>query len=201
MLEIENLQIIRAGRSLLQDLSFKVPRGALLQITGANGCGKTSLLRSLCGFTATDAGEIRWQGKALATCLPEYYLQLCYVGHQTALNPNLSVQENLQFYARLLTGKKLSDSSKILATFGLTAQQHSLTQNLSAGQQQRLALARLQLSNRVLWILDEPFSALDIAAVNNLQELFQNHAANGGSVIFTSHQQLSLDNLTQLALA
>jgi len=201
MLEIENLQLIRAGRSLLQNLSFKVPRGSVLQITGANGCGKTSLLRTLCGFTPADAGEIRWQGDKLATCLPEYYLQLCYVGHQTALNANLSVQENLQFYARLLTAKKLKDCSEILETFGLTAQQHSLTQNLSAGQKQRLALARLQLSNRALWILDEPFTALDNAAINTLKDLFKNHSNNGGSVIFTSHQVLSLENLTKLALA
>jgi len=200
MLEIENLQLIRAGRSLLHNLSFSVPQGCILQITGANGCGKTSLLRTLCGFAAVDVGEIRWRGKALATCLAEYYLQLCYLGHQTALHANLTVEENLQFYARLLTGNKLNDSSNILQMFGLTAQQHSLTQNLSAGQKQRLALARLQLSKRVLWILDEPFNALDIAALHNLQELFQNHAASGGSVIFTSHQQLSLNNLTQLAL-
>jgi heme exporter protein A len=179
---------------LFHGVSFKLEKHALLHVAGENGSGKTSLLRILCGLGAAEAGEVRWRGESIRTLREGYRRELVYLGHAGALKEDLSAHENLQL-ACTLSGQPATDSAAhaALAAFGLAACEHLPERSLSQGQKRRSALARLSLSINVsLWILDEPFSALDTAAVQYLEQLIIRYVEGGGSVIFTTHQDAAI---------
>lgn len=194
MLEVSNLKCVRGERPLFDKLAFKLEGGTLLYVRGANGCGKTSLLRILCGLSPPDAGHIAWNGVAIKTQGEAYRRELFYLGHHNALQEALTVADNLAFYAALAGHTPCAkDTASALARLGLRACQSRLVRQLSQGQKRRVALSRLLLNQARLWILDEPFVALDPGAIELLVSLIVAHLGQGGLVVLTSHQQVDLD--------
>ena len=191
MLEASELAATRGDTTLFSGLGFSLAPGALLRVTGANGTGKTSLLRALCGLLMPSAGEVRWKGEDIRALREEYWKHLAWVGHANALKDDLTVAENLEFACRIAglpaTRARLRAA---LERFGLAAREHLPVRALSQGQRRRAALARLALSDTLpLWILDEPFAALDAAAIDLVQSLAGDHLARGGMVVLTTHQE------------
>ncbi|MEM0554559.1 MULTISPECIES: cytochrome c biogenesis heme-transporting ATPase CcmA [Aeromonas] len=194
LLQVNNLSCVREDRTLFEHLSFMVSPGDLVQIEGPNGVGKTSLLRLLTGLSQPFSGEVLWNGENIRACRDEYHASLLYLGHQPGVKAALTPFENLTFYQRLHhSAQTESDLWQILARVGLAGFEDNPTGQLSAGQQRRVALARLWLCNQPsLWILDEPFTAIDKQGVKVLEQLFLAHADRGGMVILTTHQDLTL---------
>lgn len=194
MLEARQLECTRGERRLFHELSFRLGRGQLLRVAGANGSGKTSLLRIMCGLLAPSAGELRWQGKPIRSEREEYCRNLVFIGHLNALKDDLTALENLQFAAAL--GGMSAAAPRMLAAlerFGVAHCAELPAKVLSQGQRRRVALAKLALSAAVpLWILDEPFSALDVRAVGELELLLAAHLAAGGMVVLTTHQEVQV---------
>ena len=194
MLEARQLECTRGDRRLFSHLSFRLGSGQLLRVAGANGSGKTSLLRIMCGLVSPSAGELRWQGRPIRAEREEYSKNLVLVGHLNALKDDLTALENLQVSAAL--GGKPADARLMLAgleRFGVAHCAELPAKVLSQGQRRRVALARLALAPAApLWILDEPFSALDVAAVVELERLLASHLASGGMVVLTTHQEVQV---------
>ena len=202
MLEISNLACTRGDHLLFSDLSFSLSAGELLQVEGANGSGKTSLLRTLCGFMMPTAGEIRWRGQSIRKLDEDFYAEMIYLGHLNAIKDELNALENLRIGAGL-AGCVVEDSQVIAALrrMGLRGRETLPVKVLSQGQRRRVALARLLFSNAPLWILDEPLTALDVGAVGLMQELIGEHLAKGGMVIYTTHQPLEVAGVTSRRLS
>jgi len=193
MLEISNLACSRGDHLLFSDLNFSLSAGELLQVQGANGSGKTSLLRTLCGFMMPVAGEICWRGQNIRELGDQFYAEMIYLGHLNAIKDELNALENLRIGAGL-AGCKVDDKQVIAALrrMGLRGRETLSVKVLSQGQRRRVALARLLLCNASLWILDEPLTALDVGAVELMQELIGEHLVNNGMVIYTTHQPLEV---------
>jgi heme exporter protein A len=200
MLEARQLECTRGDRKLFRGLSFRLGRGQLLRVAGANGSGKTSLLRIMCGLLLPSAGELLWQGQPIRADREEYCRNLIFVGHLNALKDDLTACENLRISAAL--GGAGADREHALAgleRFGVGHCAELPAKVLSQGQRRRVALARLALSpSPPLWILDEPFSALDVRAVSELEGLLAAHVASGGMVVLTTHQEVQV--VTQAVL-
>ncbi len=193
MLEVKGLAVERGDRLLFQDLAFELNDGELLHLHGRNGSGKTTLLRMLCGLILPAAGEIRWGGESIRDLGEDFTAHLVYIGHKNGIKGDLTGVENLRI-SSTLDGFPVSERRawQALERIGLRGHEDLPTRVLSQGQQRRVALARLLVNNAKLWILDEPFVALDKAAVGLLQAVIREHAAAGGLVILTTHQEVSL---------
>lgn len=190
MLAAHDLACERGGRALFRNLDFALERGVLLHIKGANGSGKTSLLRMLCGLTAPACGKITWNDEDIRELRENYTAQITYIGHHPAVKDELSALENLQI-AQALAGQPVTaaQAQAALATVGLQGRANLPVRVLSQGQRRRVALARLWLSHASLWILDEPFNALDVEATAMLERHIETHLGAGGMVVLTTHQQ------------
>jgi heme exporter protein A len=193
MLQVADLACIRGDRCLFSDLSFTVPPETLLHVRGRNGSGKTTLLRALCGLLRADAGEIRWRGESIRSLAEDYHRDLLYFGHVNGIKADLTGLENLSV-AATLDEDPVGDAEigAALDRIGLGGFEELPTRMLSQGQKKRVALARLILSKAPLWILDEPFTALDVDAVDLLQALIAEQVASGGTVVLTTHQEVEL---------
>ncbi len=194
MLEAHDIEIVRGNRRLFHGLSFALTPGTLLLVTGSNGSGKTSLLRALCGLLTPNAGEVHWRGENILKLREEYWKHLVYVGHNNALKGELTASENLSALCALSGIATRSEQRRLaLAHFGLADREHMLAKALSQGQRRRTTLARLALNGaQPLWILDEPFAALDSAAVNQAQDIIGRHLGNGGMTVMTTHQEVRI---------
>jgi heme exporter protein A len=200
MLEANDISCSRGNRDLFRQMSFRVDQGALLRIHGANGAGKTSLLRMIAGLSPVESGCIKWQGRELPELGDDYSKQLAFVGHSNALKAYLSPLENLRA-ALAVQGVPAADAElrAVLEEEELERVVDVAVQRLSAGQQRRVALARVALAqSRCLWILDEPFSSLDDAAAKRFSERLAGHARDGGVVIYTTHQDVPIDAPTNV---
>ena len=183
----------RGGRPLFAPQSFTLSDGQAMHIEGDNGAGKTSLLRMVCGLAPTASGEVRWGGQAIAEVRTAFLRDLLYLGHHLGLKDDLSALENLHA-ASVLAGHPVAREQALqaLQSQGLGTRAHLPLRVLSQGQKRRVALARLQLSQARLWVLDEPFVALDPLAVQALQQVLRDHLQQGGLLLFTSHQAVNL---------
>lgn len=194
MLETLDLACLRGDRRLFRGLCLTLSPGQLLRVEGANGSGKTSLLRLLAGLALPAAGEVRWQGRNIRRQRESFAQALLYLGHLGGLKDELTASENLQIETEL-SGTPGVDTARIaaaLGSWGLARQAALPLRVLSAGQRRRAALARLQLSDAPLWILDEPFNALDSDAVAHLGRQIEAHLARGGLAVVTSHMELPI---------
>lgn len=200
LLRAENLFCERDDRVLFSGLNFSLARGQVLQVKGSNGTGKTTLLRIVCGINQGYEGELLWQGEPVQEQLEGFYAALLYIGHRVGVNKVLTPLENLRWYCRMRTHIDESDILQALARVGLRGFEESQCHALSAGQHQRVALARLLLGDARLWILDEPFTTLDVSGVALLENLIAEHASQGGSVLVTTHHELKVPGLEVLNL-
>ena len=191
LLDVVNLACARGDRPLFRDLSFRLNPGELLHVRGANGSGKTTLLRTLCGLSQPAAGEIRWDGRPTREQAESYRRQLSYIGHGNAIHGDLTPVENLQFESCLGNSDNV-DAKPALELLGLRRVAALPTKLLSQGQKRRVALARLAVLKRTLWVLDEPFTALDTGAVDRLLAALAAHLDRGGLCLLTSHQQVAM---------
>ncbi|MBW8709307.1 MAG: heme ABC exporter ATP-binding protein CcmA [Alphaproteobacteria bacterium] len=191
-LTAENLACARGDRVLFEDLSFRVHAGQALAVEGANGVGKTSLLRLIAGFLIPTAGRLVVQDAGGESDDAEARgKKIGWLGHQDGLKPQLTVAEQLAFWAALYRG---TADPGVLAEVGLARQAELPCRYLSAGQKRRLALARLLVSQRPLWLLDEPFAALDSSGQALVAQVMARHCGQGGIIIAATHEPLGLAN-------
>jgi len=203
MLALRDIACVRNGRRIFAGASCTVVPGQLLRVQGANGAGKTSLLRVICGLLAPTQGEALWGGQNIASLREEFGRQLIYLGHAAALKDDLSPLENL-LTAHALGGQALmpAQARQALGLAGLRGHEDTLVRRLSQGQRRRSALARLVHGHHApLWVLDEPFTALDAAAATWLANLIRTRVQAGGMVVLTSHQDVDIPGVSQVVLA
>ena len=204
MLAALNVGCVRGDRRLFSNISFALEPGSLIQLTGANGSGKTSLLRIVCGLLTAAEGEIRWQGMNIRTLGEEFSRSISYLAHRNGIKEELNAVENLRI-SNGLAGVSLSRAKAIAALerIGLAGRELLPTRLLSEGQQRRVALARLLTSPAKLWLLDEVLTSLDQQAVTLTKSLIGEHLQNGGMAIVATHQELELSagSLQRLELA
>lgn len=203
VLSAEELVGGRGDRLLFKNVNFTLSPGTVLYLKGANGSGKTTLLRMLCGLSQPYAGSIRWHGNAIHDLAEEYRKHVLYVGHLPSIKEDLTAVENLQFFMALSGVKVLVQPIvEVLNLLGLSKGLNLQTRMLSQGQKRRVALARLWLQDLPLWVLDEPFTALDVAAADLLKQKIESFARAGGMVVMTTHQEVLIDapNFVQVQL-
>lgn len=191
-LEVRGLASHREDRVLFEGIAFTLDRGEVLQIMGANGSGKTTLLRMVCGLRPPSEGDVLWRGTSVLEDPSRFRGELAYVGHEPGVKLDLTPVENLAVDRCLSGGRPGLDPLGALARTGLSAQAELPTRALSAGQRRRLALARLLVTRAVLWVLDEPYTALDRHGQALAAALVTEHVHDGGSVLCTSHQAIEI---------
>ena len=198
---IENLACQRGDKVLFHHLNLQIQAGDFVQIEGHNGIGKTSLLRIVAGLAIPLEGKVRWNSEEIFKQREAFNYDLLYLGHQSGIKPELNAWENLCFYQQISHCHQGDEILwNVLQTVGLLGREDIPAAQLSAGQQKRIALARLWLSEAPLWILDEPFNAIDKKGVAVLTVLFEQHAQRGGIVILTSHQEVPSAQLKKINL-
>jgi heme exporter protein A len=194
MLEVTQITCVRGSRRLFDNLSFQLGPRQALRILGENGSGKTSLLRIVAGLAPAESGDIAWSGKTVGALGEEYRRQLAFLGHANGLKDDLTPLENLKLALALAgIGTKANSLRDALERQGLDAAADLPVKVLSQGQKRRAALARLEFcAEKILWVLDEPFAALDAAAVARLAATLAKQLQRGGMVLFTTHQEVEL---------
>lgn len=199
MLETIDLECRRGDRLLFRRLALRVEPGVCLHVAGENGSGKTSLLRILCGLLSPSAGGVRWNGEDIRRLREAYWEELAYVGHLNGVKDDLGAAENVHFAAAIAGWPADSDAVRgALHTFGLAGFEDRPARALSQGQRRRIALARLCCASSArLWILDEPYTALDTRGVTALSDLIGAHLARAGLVVLTTHQDVPLPGRVQ----
>lgn len=193
MLEVIDLECQRGDRRLFTQVSFNLEQSELLHLYGHNGSGKTTLMRTVCGLITPTDGSIQWAGKDIRRQRDEFAAELVYLGHKNGIKDDLTGVENL-LVACKLDGIRVSRKQAwdALERMGLRGHEDLPARVLSQGQQKRVALARLLLTHAPLWVLDEPFVGLDVAAVDLLQQVIRQHVEQGGMVMLTTHQEVEL---------
>lgn len=190
LLDIRGIGSVRGERTLFDDFSLSVAHGHMYQIEGPNGAGKSTMLRIIAGLLTPQGGEILYKGEPSQDVRSAFLQDLLFIGHKAAVKPELTAIENLEFFAATQGMPCSEPPFELLARVGLVGLEDVPAGNLSAGQQRRIALARLWVSQSQLWILDEPFTSLDVAGIELLHQRFAEHLSQGGAIILTSHQAL-----------
>lgn len=198
MLQAVDLSCVRGDRPLFSGLNFELLPGEALYVTGANGAGKTSLLRMLCGLSVPADGQVLWSGESISVLREEFFRHVLFLGHAAALKDELTAAENLLIGATL-SGHVVTPVAayEALTAIGLRGREDLPARVLSQGQRRRVNLARLLLPDPPrLWVLDEPFNALDVKAVRQLAEIIDGHVVGGGMVVYTTHQEVNFSAST-----
>lgn len=200
LLQAVDLECERDERLLFKNLSFSIVPGTVTRVEGPNGSGKTTLLRILAGLNDAWSGHIRWRGQPRARNRESFLRNTLYLGHRPGIKPLLTPMENLQ---ALMAGRRPVTEAALgqaLAGTGLSGYENVPCRNLSAGQQRRVALARLLIADEPLWLLDEVFTAIDAQGVTAIEALLQQRAAEGGAILVTTHHDLSLGGMQRITL-
>ncbi|MCV6605459.1 MAG: cytochrome c biogenesis heme-transporting ATPase CcmA [Porticoccaceae bacterium] len=203
LLQLCGLSFERDDRLLFSAVDATVAAGDILQVSGDNGSGKTTLLKVIIGTLAPQSGHCQWRGTSVRQCALEFASELLYIGHQPGIKSTLTAEENLRWLQRITLNPANDSATAIaeaLAKVGLQGYEDVPCHSLSAGQQRRVALARLYLSSARLWVLDEPFTAIDRHGVAQLEQLLQQHVNGGGAVVLTTHQPLAIGGVNTLRL-
>lgn len=202
MLSVARLTCQRGERRLFGELSFDLPTGQWIQVQGPNGAGKTTLLRVLAGLVSPQEGQVMWKGRQPKENREQWHQDLLYLGHLAALKEEMTPLENLR-YGLGLEGYSQTNAVLVeaLQRFGLQEREHLPVRYLSAGQRRRVLLTRLLVRPALLWVLDEPYTALDVQATAFLSTLIESHLERGGSAVLTSHQTLGLPAGLAVSLA
>jgi len=201
LLEARNITIWRGENLIVDNISVQVPKSSIVQIQGSNGSGKTTLLRALVGLAEVDEGEVFWKGESALSSRDEMYLSLLYLGHKPGITAGLTPYENLMALCPELSEDDHSKDRvrqnilESLSELGIADRIDLPSVALSAGQQRRVALARLKLQVATLWVLDEPLTSLDANGQQWVKAAIQRHVGEGGSVIFTTHQPIVFDDM------
>jgi heme exporter protein A len=193
LLETRALECVRDDRLLFKDLSITLAAGEVLQIEGANGTGKTSLLRILCGLRRADDGEVLWQGEEVSSVREDYYANMIYIGHLPCIKGDLTTLENIRSLLDTRSqSAPIDEIDQALAKVGLAGFDDVPAKALSSGQRRRILLAFILLAKAKLWIMDEPLTALDVQGVELVETMLLEHREAGGSAIFTTHHGMQL---------
>jgi heme exporter protein A len=184
----KELELWRGERRLFTGVSFELRAGELLHIVGPNGCGKTSLLRVLCGLTLPETGDVYWCNRKVQRNRADFHASMCYLGHRESLKADLTAEENLVFQLGLRVTLSAADIHAALERVGLTKQREIPARSLSAGQKRRVSLARALASGARLWVLDEPYTNLDIAGRELVDQMMSRHLEEDGLVLLVAHQ-------------
>lgn len=187
------MHVWRGDRHVLKGVSFELGSGELLHVTGPNGSGKTTLLRVLTGLLRPEQGRIAWHGEEIAAAPSDYQRALAYASHEPALKSDLSALENLRFLVGL---KRRLSTAELTAALQRTGVAHCAdlpVRVLSAGQRRRVAMARVLAVQAKLWLLDEPYTNLDVAGTELLSSLLQSHVAAGGMALVVAHHELNVE--------
>lgn len=200
MLSVKHLSCEKRDRMLFEGLNFRVTPKELLHIQGLNGAGKTSLLRILCGLSLAREGDVLWNGEPISNQRTEFHQELIYLGHKPGVNLAMTACENLHFWCRQHGVSSEHDWYAMLGNIGLAGLEDLPCGHLSAGQLRRVALCRLWLKPAKLWILDEPFTALDVKGIKLLTQKMQQHLDQQGMIVLTSHQRLDMEGVRTLEL-
>lgn len=193
--EVSDLKCVQGFITIFSDLDLSVSSGTALQIAGANGCGKTSLLRTIATLSEPENGEVIWNEISVDNDAISFHSNLTYLGHRIGLNNLLSPRENLQFLGNIGKYPSIGTVEQYLELMSISDLAETPCYQLSAGQQQRVALARVLRSNTQLWILDEPATALDSAGILLLEQFMQTQLKAGGIIIYASHQKFDLGDV------
>ena len=196
-LKVENLGCERNDRYLFSGLNFELAPGELIRVDGANGSGKTTLLRMASGLLPVDEGIVYWGDRPIQKNRADYMSELLFVGHKNGIKDELTAEENLRIDHSLAGGQSGVSYALALDRLDIARCRHQLCRQLSAGQRQRVALARLLISVVRLWVLDEPLTALDRSAQNIVRDMLEEHVGAGGMALITSHQDLDWQGRTQ----
>jgi heme exporter protein A len=194
MLKVDDLSAKKGRLTLFQHVHFELLPGQWLFLSGGNGSGKTTLLRILCGLSRPDEGQVLWRGSDIKQVPEQLHQEMIYLGHALGLKEEMSALENLEFNAQMM--QRAFDPLKtrdVLSSLGLKGREHLSLRVLSQGQKRRVALAKLLLFPVPLWVLDEPFVALDAAGLMVLIKAIEHHLRQSGSLIYTSHQRVEID--------
>ena len=198
MLSVNKLSCQRGYNLLFENLSFELNSGEVLRISGQNGSGKTSLLKIIAGLNTPELGSIEFDQNQSNS--ETYQIETLYLGHYAALSSELSCIENLEYLTNLNTEILLPNFHDALKAVGLKNYEHEPAGNLSAGQKRRIALSLLFISQSKLWLLDEPFTALDSDGIKIIENQIEKHCANGGLCILTTHQDCNIKSLKEISL-
>lgn len=199
-LDLRALAFERDDRMLFSNVGVSLKSGDILQVEGPNGCGKTTLLRIITTALSPSAGQLLWQGQNISQVRQTFLHNLLFLGHLPGLKQALSPEENLIWWRRLNQSQAECCNNEVLARIGLRGYEDVPCFNLSAGQQRRAALARLLVTKASLWVLDEPFTAIDKQGVSELESLLTEHSARGGIIILSTHQDLGIPGIKRLSL-
>lgn len=200
MLQLNQFTCVRDDEPLFVPVDTEIKPGDIVQVAGPNGAGKTTLLRALCGLFDTYEGDILWKGQPIRQVRQAFLSELMYLGHQPGVKNSLTARENLEWFAGVRGRHEELDVEAILSQVGLAGYSDIPCQQMSAGQHRRVGLSRLYFDASPLWVLDEPFTAIDIQGVARLEQKIQSHAAAGGTVLLTTHQPLSFSGFSTLTL-